>query len=151
MLDKKRFPNIICANEAAYQKGEAPFYTNSTQLPVNYTDDIFEALTLQDDLQTQYTGGTVFHVYLGERINDTDALKALIQKIVTRFRLPYFTITPSFSVCPSHGYLKGEQPRCPVCDSLTEVYSRVVGYMRPVNQWNQGKKAEFKTRTTFKM
>jgi len=151
MLDKNRFPNIICANEAAYQKGEAPFYTNSTQLPVNYTDDIFEALTLQDDLQTQYTGGTVFHVYLGERINDTDALKALIQKIATRFRLPYFTITPTFSVCPTHGYLNGEQPRCPVCDSPTEIYSRVVGYMRPVNQWNHGKKAEFKTRTTFKM
>ena len=151
MLDKKRFPDIICANEAAYQKGEAPFYTNSTQLPVNYTDDLFEALTLQDDLQTKYTGGTVFHVYLGERLNDTDALKALIQKIVTRFRLPYFTITPTFSVCPSHGYLNGEQPRCPFCESPTEIYSRVVGYMRPVNQWNQGKRAEFKMRTAFRM
>lgn len=151
MLDKKRFSDIICANEAVYQKGEAPFYTNSTQLPVNYTDDIFEALTLQDDLQTQYTGGTVFHVYLGERVHDTDALRTLIQKIVTRFRLPYFTITPTFSVCPSHGYLKGEQPRCPVCDSPTEVYSRVVGYMRPVSHWNQGKQAEFKMRKAFRM
>ena len=151
MLDKKRFLNIICANEAAYRKGEAPFYTNSTQLPVNYTDDVFEALTLQDDLQAQYTGGTVFHVYLGERINDTDALKALIQKIVTRFRLPYFTITPTFSVCPSHGYLNGEQPQCQFCDSPTEIYSRVVGYMRPVNQWNNGKRAEFKMRTAFSM
>jgi anaerobic ribonucleoside-triphosphate reductase len=149
MLDKKRFPNIICANESAYQKGEAPFYNNSTQLPVNHTDDLFEALMLQDDLQTKYTGGTVFHVYLGERFNDTDALKSLIQKIVTRFRLPYFTITPTFSVCPSHGYLNGEQPECPVCGIPTEVYSRVVGYMRPVRQWNRGKQAEFKLRTAF--
>ncbi len=151
MLDKKRFPNIICANETAYQKGEAPFYTNSTQLPANYTDDIFDALSLQDDLQSKYTGGTVFHVYLGERINDTDVLKALIKKIVTRFRLPYFTITPTFSVCPVHGYLNGENPRCPVCDGPTEVYSRVVGYMRPVDQWNQGKQAEFKMRKAFRM
>lgn len=151
MLDKRRSPNIICANETAYRKGEAPFYTNSTQLPANYTDDIFEALTLQDNLQTKYTGGTILHVYLGERVNDTDALKALIKKIATRFRLPYFTITPTFSVCPSHGYLNGEQPRCPVCDRHTEVYSRVVGYMRPVDQWNQGKKAEFKMRKAFRM
>jgi len=151
MLDKKRFPNIICANETQYQKGEAPFYTNSTQLPINYTDDLLEALTLQDDLQTKYTGGTVLHVYLGERINDTDALEAMIKKIVTRFRLSYFTITPTFSVCPSHGYLNGEQPRCPVCDSPTEVYSRVVGYMRPVSQWNQGKQAEFNMRKTYKI
>jgi len=151
MLDKKRFPNIICANETQYHKGEAPFYTNSTQLPVNYTDDLLEALTLQDDLQTKYTGGAVLHVYLGERINDTDALEAMIKKIVTRFRIPYFTITPTFSVCPSHGYLNGEQPRCPVCDSPTEVYSRVVGYMRPVSQWNQGKQAEFNMRKTYKI
>ncbi|EFK08167.1 conserved domain protein [delta proteobacterium NaphS2] len=151
MLDKKRFPDVICPNETAYRKGEAPFYTNSTQLPANYTDDIFEALTLQDDLQTKYTGGTVFHVYLGERINDTNALKTLLQKIVTRFRLSYFTITPTFSVCPSHGYLNGEKPRCPVCNSQTEIYSRVVGYMRPIDQWNQGKRAEFKMRKAFKM
>ncbi len=149
LLDKEQFPDIICANESEYQEGAAPFYTNSTQLPVNYTDDIFEMLTLQDTLQSKYTGGTVLHIYLGEQMSDTEALKALTQKIVTQFRLPYFTFSPVFSVCPSHGYLNGKQEACPVCDEETEVYSRVVGYLRPIKQWNNGKQAEFSMRKMF--
>ncbi|MBC8392636.1 MAG: ribonucleoside triphosphate reductase [Deltaproteobacteria bacterium] len=149
MLDKERFPEIICANEAEYRKGAAPFYTNSTQLPVNYTDDIFEALELQDELQARYTGGTVLHFYLGEQVSDVDAIKALIKKVVNNFRLPYFTLTPTFSVCPSHGYLNGEQKKCSFCRQETEVYSRVVGYLRPVKQWNEGKQAEFSIREVF--
>ena len=150
MLDKKKFSHILCANEHDYQNGTAPFYTNSTQLPVNYTDDIFQTLTLQDGLQTKYTGGTVLHIYVGEQLNDTESLKALIKRIVTNFRLPYFTVTPTFSVCPSHGYLNGRQELCPFCNEETEVYSRVVGYLRPLKQWNDGKQAEFNTRKLFK-
>ncbi|RJR32004.1 MAG: ribonucleoside triphosphate reductase [Desulfobacteraceae bacterium] len=148
-LDKKRSRDIICANEEECRKGAAPFYTNSTQLPVNYTDDIFETMMLQDELQGKYTGGTVLHIFLGEEVSDLDAVKGLVRKIVSRFRLPYFTLTPTFSVCPSHGYLKGRQDRCPSCNSETEVYSRVVGYLRPVVQWNDGKRAEFSMRKTF--
>jgi ribonucleoside-triphosphate reductase (formate) len=151
MLDKEHFPDTVCANEEAYPDGAAPFYTNSTQLPVDYTDDLFETLLLQDELQTKYTGGTVLHVYLGEQVSDPDTTKSLIRKIVTRFKLPYFTLTPTFSVCPSHGYLKGEQERCPTCDHETEVYSRVVGYLRPIKQWNDGKRAEFAMRKHFKL
>jgi ribonucleoside-triphosphate reductase len=150
MLDKKKFSQILCANEHDYQNGAAPFYTNSTQLPVNYTDDIFQTLTLQDGLQTKYTGGTVLHIYVGEQINDTESLRALIKKVVTNFRLPYFTVTPTFSVCPSHGYLNGRQELCPFCNEETEVYSRIVGYLRPIKQWNDGKQAEFNTRKLFK-
>ncbi|MEE4262236.1 MAG: ribonucleoside triphosphate reductase, partial [Desulfobacteraceae bacterium] len=146
MLDKKKFPEIICANEADYCKGAAPYYTNSSQLPVNYTDDIFETLRLQDELQTKYTGGTVLHIFLGEHVNDMEALKGLIRKIATNYRLPYFTLTPTFSICPSHGYLDGEQERCSICGQKTEVYSRVVGYLRPVKQWNEGKQAEYGNR-----
>ncbi|PKN26489.1 MAG: ribonucleoside triphosphate reductase [Deltaproteobacteria bacterium HGW-Deltaproteobacteria-21] len=149
VLDKKKNPDIICANEEEYRKGAAPFYTNSTQLPVNYTDDIFETMMLQDELQGKYTGGTVLHIYLGEEVSDLDTVKGLVRKIVTRFRLPYFTLTPTFSVCPSHGYLKGRQDLCPSCDAETEVYSRVVGYLRPIVQWNDGKRAEFSMRKTF--
>ena len=151
MLDKKHFPDAVCANQEAYLEGAAPFYTNSTQLPVDYTDDLFETLLLQDELQTKYTGGTVLHVYLGEQVSDADTAKALIKKIVTRFKLPYFTLTPTFSVCPSHGYLRGEQERCPACHEETEVYSRVVGYLRPIKQWNDGKRAEFSMRKRFKL
>jgi anaerobic ribonucleoside-triphosphate reductase len=151
LLDKEKFPGIICANEDAYQRGAAPFYTNSTQLPVNYTDDILEMLQLQDELQTKYTGGTVLHIFLGEEVSDIKAIKGLIRKIVSNHRLPYFTLSPTFSVCPSHGYLKGEQERCPRCHSETEVYSRVVGYLRPVKQWNNGKQAEYRMRKTFKV
>jgi len=150
LLDKEKYPKILCANEDEYKNGAAPFYTNSTQLPVNYTDDIFETLLLQDELQTKYTGGTVLHIYLGEQIADIETLKSLIKKIVTRFRLPYFTLTPTFSVCPRDGYLRGIQEKCPKCMKDTEIYSRVVGYLRPINQWNDGKLAEFKMRKTFK-
>jgi len=151
MIDKKVFPRILCANEDGCQNGGEPFYTNSTQLPVNFTDDIFETLMLQDQLQTKYTGGTVLHIYLGEEVSDIETVKGLIKKIVTNFRLPYLTLSPTFSVCPSHGYLSGEQQKCPICDEETEVYSRVVGYLRPTKQWNNGKQAEFGLRKTFKV
>ncbi|MDL1969240.1 MAG: ribonucleoside triphosphate reductase, partial [Deltaproteobacteria bacterium] len=149
ILDKKQFPEIICANEEEYKKGADPYYTNSTQLPVNYSDDIYETLMLQDQLQAKYTGGTVLHVFLGELVNDIEAVKGLIRKVATNFRLPYFTLTPTFSICPSHGYLIGKQERCSICNQETEIYSRVVGYLRPVKQWNNGKRAEFNMRKTF--
>ena len=149
LMDKKRYPNIVCANETDYQEGAAPFYTNSTQLPVNYTQDIFETLMLQDTLQTKYTGGTVLHIFLGEQVTDIEAVKQLVRNVSTRFHLPYFTLTPTFSVCPSHGYLIGEQAICEDCGQETEIYSRVVGYLRPVKQWNNGKQAEFAIRNTF--
>jgi anaerobic ribonucleoside-triphosphate reductase/anaerobic ribonucleoside-triphosphate reductase activating protein len=148
-LDKKKFPAIRCANEDDYRKGAAPYYTNSTQLPVNYTDDLFDTLIHQDDLQIKYTGGTVQHLFLGEMVDDCDTVKNLVRKVSGQFRLPYFTLTPTFSVCPSHGYLKGEQPECPECRQATEVYSRIVGYLRPVKQWNDGKQAEYKNRRPF--
>ncbi len=147
--DKESYPKIICANEEDWKKGAEPFYTNSTQLPVNYTDDVFEALDLQDEIQTKYTGGTVIHIFAGERVSDSNTLKALIRKICELYHLPYFTFTPTFSVCPSHGYIAGEHYACPTCGAETEVYSRVVGYLRPVNQWNRGKQEEFKKRKTF--
>ncbi|MBW1913996.1 MAG: ribonucleoside triphosphate reductase [Deltaproteobacteria bacterium] len=149
LMDKKRYPGIICSNESEVEKGSDPFYTNSTQLPVNYTDDIYESLMLQDELQTKYTGGTVMHIFLGEKISDIDTVKQLIRKIVSNFRLPYLTLSPTFSVCPSHGYLNGRQEKCTVCNEDTEVYSRVVGYLRPIKQWNNGKRAEFEMRKTF--
>lgn len=148
-LDKKKFKNIVCANEEEFQSGSDPFYTNSTHLPVNYTDDLFEALELQDDLQTKYTGGTVQHLFLGEEVEDTEVVKQVVSKVSNSFRLPYFTLTPTFSVCPSHGYISGEHEKCATCDSDTEVYSRVVGYLRPVGQWNNGKQTEFCMRKTY--
>ena len=151
MIDKRRFPDIRCANEEDVQNGAVPYYTNSTQLPVNHTDDIFETLMLQDNLQTKYTGGTVLHLFLGEQITDIETVKSLIRKVSGNYRLPYFTLTPTFSVCPSHGYLNGEQTRCSHCDRETEVYSRVVGYLRPVKQWNDGKQAEYCRRRPFKI
>jgi ribonucleoside-triphosphate reductase (formate) len=151
MLDKKKFGQIRCANETEYSKGAAPYYTNSTQLPVNYTDDLYQTLQLQDRLQTKYTGGTVLHVFLGEQLSDIEGVKALVRKIASSYRLPYFTLTPTFSVCPSHGYLNGEQVRCAHCNQETEVYSRVVGYLRPVKQWNDGKQAEYAMRRTFRI
>ena len=147
--DKESNPKIICANEDDWKKGAEPFYTNSTQLPVNYTDDVFEAMDLQDEIQTKYTGGTVIHIFAGERVSDPNTLKALIRKICELYHLPYFTFTPTFSVCPTHGYLAGERYTCPECGAETEVYSRVVGYLRPVTQWNKGKREEFKKRKTF--
>jgi len=149
LMDKKLYPESICANEEDLQSGADPYYTNSTQLPVNYTDDIFETLELQDNLQTKYTGGTVLHIYLGEIVTDVEVVKNLIYKISAKHKLPYFTLTPTFSVCPSHGYLKGKHEVCPECEAVTEVYSRVVGYLRPVKQWNKGKRAEFSKRKTF--
>ena len=148
-LDKERYPEIRCANEVDFRQGAAPYYTNSTQLPVNFTDDLFETLIHQDELQTQYTGGTVQHLFMGEMVDDVDTVKNLVCKVTSRFRLPYFTLTPTFSVCCSHGYLKGEQPICPECRQATEVYSRVVGYLRPVKQWNDGKQAEYAARRPY--
>ncbi len=149
IMDKNRYPDIICANEAAYSEGKDPFYTNSTHLPVNFTDDLFEVLELQDSLQTRYTGGTVLHLFLGEEVPCVDTVKAMVKKVATNFKLPYFTLTPTFSVCPSHGYIIGETETCPDCGADTEVYSRVVGYLRPVKQWNNGKQTEFSMRKTF--
>ncbi len=148
-LDAKRFP----AMQATLTCGEdkLPIYSNSTQLPVNYSDDIFEILDLQDDLQSSYTGGTVLHTYLGEAASDPQAVKNFVRTVCEQYHLPYFTVTPSFSICPEHGYLRGEQNSCPTCQTSCEVYSRVVGYMRPVNQWNEGKQAEFTERSRFKL
>jgi len=151
MIDKKQYHDIICANEIYYQEGADPFYTNSSQLPVNYTDDIFEALELQDELQTKYTGGTVFHIFLGEQVSDIDATRNLVKKVTNNFKLPYFTLSPTFSVCPGHGYINGYHEVCPECNQPVEVYSRIVGYLRPVSQWNKGKLSEFNIRKTFTM
>jgi len=144
LKDKKKYPDIITAGE------KEPYYTNSTQLPVNYTDDLFEALQLQDPLQIKYTGGTVFHAFLGEAVSDPQAVKSLLKTVFTKFRLPYFTFTPTFSICPVHGYISGEHFTCPYCGQPCEVYSRVVGYLRPVQQWHKGKQEEFHQRKTFK-
>ncbi len=150
LKDKKQFPDIICANEKEYQNGAEPFYTNSTQLPVNYSDDIFEVLDQQDEIQKKYTGGTVLHIFAGERVKNREVIKQLVKKVCEGYHLPYFTFTPTFSICPTHGYLIGNQPVCPKCGAVTEVYSRSVGYLRPVSQWNKGKAEEFKERKTFK-
>jgi ribonucleoside-triphosphate reductase len=150
MLDKERYPRILVANEAEVQDGRAPYYTNSSQLPVNLSDDLFQALKLQEPLQTRYTGGTVFHIWLGERLPSGEAARLLVRKAAENFHIPYFTLTPTFSICPSHGYIPGEQATCPKCGEPAEVYSRVVGYLRPVEQWNAGKQAEFHDRRTFR-
>jgi ribonucleoside-triphosphate reductase len=150
LLDKKFHPNIIVANEESVQKDNtAPYYTNSSHIPVGHTSDIFEALNLQDGLQTLYTGGTVLHGFLGERINTIETAKKLVKLITEKYSLPYFTLTPTFSICAEHGYLTGEQPICPHCKRPAEVYSRVVGYIRPVEQWNNGKRAEFEDRNEY--
>ena len=148
-LDKQKFNAVKCANQKEYENGAKPFYTNSTQLPVNYTDDIFELLDHQDDIQTKYTGGTVVHIFAGERVFDTNVIKNLVKKVCENYKLPYFTFTPTFSICPTHGYIAGEHFICPECGEKSEVYSRVVGYISPVNQWNEGKAEEFKMRKTF--
>ncbi len=145
-LDKKLYPDIICANET---ETDEPFYSNSSQLPVNYSDDIFHVLDLQDELQTKYTGGTVQHVFLGEAVADPEAVKNFVRTVCHNYHLPYFTLSPTFSVCPSHGYLKGEHKKCPHCGETVETYSRVVGYLRPVDQWNKGKRAEFGLRSRY--
>lgn len=141
--DKERFPDIITSGD------KVPYYTNSSQLPVGYTDDIFETLDLQDELQSLYTGGTVLHLYLGERVKDTQTTKELIKKIFTKYKLPYVSITPTFSVCNEHGYISGEHFKCPICGKPAEVYTRVVGYLRPVQNFNKGKKAEYVDRVKY--
>ncbi|MDD4988217.1 MAG: ribonucleoside triphosphate reductase [Candidatus Izemoplasmatales bacterium] len=141
--DKERFPDIITAGK------ETPYYTNSSQLPVGFTDDIFETLDLQDELQSLYTGGTVLHLYLGERIKDTTTTKNLIKKVFERYKLPYISLTPTFSVCNEHGYISGEHFTCPTCGKPAEVYTRVVGYLRPVQNFNKGKKAEYADRVKY--
>ena len=144
-IDCQKFADIKTASENEME----PFYTNSSQLPVNYTDDIFEALDLQDELQTKYTGGTVQHIFLGEAAPNAQSVKSFVRTVCNNYRLPYFTLTPSFSICPVHGYLNGEQTKCPTCGEYTEIYSRVVGYLRPVSQWNAGKQAEFALRSRY--
>ena len=143
--DVKRFPDIITASE----KGNTPYYTNSSHLPVGYTDDIFEALDLQDELHTLYTSGTVFHAYMGEKLPDWSAAANLVRKIAENYRLPYYSLSPTYSVCKAHGYISGEKFVCPYCGEKTEVYSRITGYYRPVQNWNDGKSEEYKNRKLY--
>lgn len=144
--DVKRYPDIITA---AKKPGETPYYTNSSHLPVGYTEDIFTALDIQDELQTLYTSGTVFHAFLGEKLPDWKAAATLVRKIAENYRLPYYTLSPTYSVCKTHGYLPGEQFTCPECGQPAEVYSRITGYYRPVQNWNDGKTQEYKDRLVY--
>lgn len=153
-IDRELFPDIKVANNDKILKGAKPYYTNSTQLPVSKTNDLFQALKHQERLQEKYTGGTVFHIFLGEKQPDPKQVKMMIKKVMSSFRLPYITISPTFSICPSHGYLFGEHETCPKCmevgkTSHCEVFSRIVGYIRPVDQWNDGKQSEFDDRKLF--
>ena len=143
--DKDRYPDIITASK----EGRTPYYTNSSHLPVGFTDDIFAALDIQDELQTLYTSGTVFHAFLGQKLPSWKSCMNLVRKIAENYHIPYYTMSPTYSVCPSHGYLTGEQHRCPVCYGKTEVYSRITGYYRPVQNWNDGKMEEFQNRKTY--
>jgi len=142
--DKEKYPDIITANENG-----TPYYTNSSHLPVGYTDDIFSALEIQDELQTRYTSGTVFHAFLGEKLPDWQAAAKLVRKIAENHKLPYYTLSPTYSVCADHGYLTGEQFTCPICGKKAEVYSRITGYYRPVQNWNDGKTQEYNDRKTY--
>ena len=142
--DKEQYPDIITANENG-----TPYYTNSSHLPVGYTEDIFSALDVQDELQTLYTSGTVFHAFLGEKLPDWKAAATLVRKIAENYKLPYYTMSPTYSVCADHGYISGEQYTCPTCGKKTEVYSRITGYYRPIQNWNDGKSQEFKDRKTY--
>ena len=146
--DRAQYPDIAAAGTK-----EIPYYTNSTMLPVDYTNDVFEALKLQDEIQCKYNGGTVLHLFLGERLPDIATVKAMIKKIFTNFQLPYITLTPTYSICPTHGYLSGEHFECPKCTikQACEVYSRIVGYYRPVSHFNVGKQEEFHERKTFEV
>ena len=148
-LDKASFPDRAHFANGIGAEVKCPFYTNSSHLPVNYTDDLFELMDLQDNLQTKYTGGTVIHFFLGERMDDPQTLKKLVKTICENYKLPYFTFSPSFSICKNHGYIVGGHPECPNCGEATEVYSRVVGFLRPVSQWNKGKQAEFEMREHY--
>ena len=143
--DKKRYPDIICASDA----DKTPYYTNSSHLPVGYTEDIFTALDIQDDLQTLYTSGTVFHAFLGQKLPDWKAAANLVRKIAENYKLPYYTMSPTYSVCADHGYIAGEVYECPTCGKTTEVYSRITGYYRPVQNWNDGKRQEFSERKVY--
>ena len=142
--DKKRYPDIITASQS-----ETPYYTNSSHLPVSFTDDVFAALDIQDELQTLYTSGTVFHTFLGEKLPDWKAAASLIRKIAENYKLPYYTLSPTYSVCSEHGYIAGEHFSCPKCGKVTEVYSRITGYYRPVQNWNDGKSQEYKERVEY--
>ena len=144
--DLKHYPDIITAGRG---EGETPYYTNSSHLPVGYTEDIFSALDVQDELQTLYTSGTVFHAFLGEKLPDWKAAANLVRKIAENYRLPYYTMSPTYSVCKNHGYIAGEEYTCPDCGEKTEVYSRITGYYRPVQNWNDGKSQEFKDRKVY--
>ena len=144
--DKQRYPDIITAHE-----GATPYYTNSSHLPVGYTEDVFAALDVQDKLQTLYTSGTVFHTFLGEKLPSWQSAAALVRKIAENYELPYYTISPTYSVCADHGYLVGEQKTCPICGKKTEVYSRITGYYRPVQNWNDGKSQEYQDRKTYQV
>jgi ribonucleoside-triphosphate reductase len=143
--DAKDFPDI----KSAAKNGGAPFYTNSSHLPVGYTDDVFKALEIEDPLQVLYTSGTVFHAFLGERIPDWKSAASLVRKIATNFKLPYFTLSPTYSVCAKDGYIAGEHFKCPKCGGDAEVYSRITGYYRPIKNWNDGKANEFMSRKTY--
>lgn len=143
--DTEEFADII----TAACKDQAPYYTNSTHLPVNYTEDIFDALEMEDEMQTLYTSGTVFHGFLGERMPDWKAAANLVKKIAYNFKLPYYTLSPTYSICENHGYIAGEHFSCPHCGNTTEVYSRITGYYRPVRNWNDGKSSEFENRKTY--
>jgi len=148
-LDINRFPDMKSALQLEEQ--DIPIYTNSTQVPINHSDDVFEILDIQDSLQAKYTGGTVQHVFLGEAAPDPKAVKEFIKTVCNNYELPYFTISPSFSICTQHGYINGEVANCPDCGEKTEIYSRVVGYLRPIEQWNDGKKSEFYKRSRFQV
>jgi len=143
--DVEQYPDIITASEP----GGTPYYTNSSHLPVSYTEDIFEALDIQDGLQTLYTSGTVFHAFLGEKLPSPQAAASLVRKIAENYRLPYYTMSPTYSVCKNHGYIAGEHFQCPLCNENTEVYSRITGYYRPVQNWNEGKSQEYKERKLY--
>ena len=143
--DKEQYPDIITASEPDH----TPYYTNSSHLPVDFTDDIFKALDIQDELQTLYTSGTVFHAFLGERLTDWKAAANLVRKIAENYKLPYYTMSPTYSVCATHGYINGEEFKCPICGKETEVYSRITGYYRPVKNWNDGKAEEYKNRKVY--
>ncbi len=142
--DRKRYPDIICASDA-----ETPYYTNSSHLPVGFTEDVFTALDIQDELQTLYTSGTVFHAYLGEKLPDWRSAAGIVRTIAENYRLPYYSLSPTYSVCKEHGYLAGEHFNCPICGAEAEVYSRITGYYRPVKNWNDGKSQEYKERKTY--
>ncbi len=142
--DIERYPDIITASQ-----GDTPYYTNSSHLPVSFTEDIFAALDIQDDLQTLYTSGTVFHAFLGEKLPNWQAASRLVRTIAENYKLPYYTLSPTYSICRDHGYITGEQFSCPHCGNKTEVYSRITGYYRPVQNWNEGKVQEYKERKVY--